>query len=169
VREGDDGSEFALVWAAHSATGRDIAVAQTDIENLIRSKGAIYAAAKVLVEKMGMSFDEIEKIYIGGGFGNYLNIGKAIRIGLLPDLPLDRFEFIGNSSLSGAKMALLSHEALVKAHEIAERMTNLELCAEPDYMREYVGALFLPHTDADLFPSVMQNLERMSPCPARSP
>lgn len=168
VREGDEGSEFVLVWAAHSVTGRDITVAQTDIENLIRSKGAIYAAAKVLVEKMGMSFDEIDKIYIGGGFGNYLNIGKAIWIGLLPDLPLDRFEFIGNSSLSGARMALLSHEALVKAHEIAERMTNLELCAEPAYMREYVGALFLPHTDADLFPSVMQNLERMSPCPARS-
>jgi uncharacterized 2Fe-2S/4Fe-4S cluster protein (DUF4445 family) len=166
VRQGEDGPEFVLVRAAHSATGREIVVAQTDLENLIRSKGAIYAAAKVLVEKMGMDFDEIEQIYIGGGFGNYLNIRKAIWIGLLPDLPLERFEFIGNSSLAGAKMALLSREAMAKAHEIAERMTNLELCAEPAYMREYVGALFLPHTDADLFPSVMQNLERMSPCPA---
>ena len=169
VKEGEDGLEFVLVWAADSGTDRDIVITQVDIENLIRSKGAIYSAAKVLVQAMGMEFGDVGKIHIGGGFGNYLNVEKAIWIGLLPDLPLERFEFIGNSSLGGARMALLSQEALEKTQEIAARMTNIELCAEPSYMEEYVGAQFLPHTDIDLFPSVMQKLEEVTACPAQSP
>jgi uncharacterized 2Fe-2S/4Fe-4S cluster protein (DUF4445 family) len=158
VREGEEGPEFVLVWAQDSGTDRDIVVTQVDIENLIRSKGSIYSAAKVLVGKMGMGPEDIGKIYIAGGFGNYLNVEKAIWIGLLPDLPPDRFEFIGNSSLAGARMALLSYDAFRKTEEIAGRMTNIELCAEPTYMGEYVGSLFLPHTNIDLFPSVKQKL-----------
>ena len=160
ARQGEDGAEFVLVRAEESGTDHDIVITQADIDNLIRSKGAIYSAAKVLPGKMGMSFEDIDKIYIAGGFGNYLNIEKAIRIGLLPDLPLDRFEFIGNSSLSGSKMTLISYEARKKAEEIAERMTNIELCAEQSYMGEYIGSLFLPHTDIDLFPTVKNRLER---------
>jgi len=168
VRAGEDGPEFVLVWSAESETGRDIAITQTDIENLVRSKGAIFSAARVLVEKMGMEFEEIDRIYIGGAFGNYLSIEKAIWIGLLPDLPLERFEFIGNSTLAGAQMALFSAEAQWKVEEIAARMTNIELCDEPSYMGEYMGSLFFPHTDIDLFPMVKQQLEEGSPCPARS-
>ncbi len=166
VRQGEDGAEFVVVPAAQSGTGRDLTVSDAGLANLIRAKAAIFSAARVLVKKMGMTFADVERIYIGGGFGNYLDIEKAVRIGLLPDLPRDRFMFIGNSSLAGAKLALLSDQARAKAQEIAARMTNLELCAEPSYMGEYVGALFLPHTDSALFPSVRLRMESPSPCPA---
>ena len=162
VRPGEDGLEYRLVAADESATGRDVVITQSDIESLIRSKGAIFSAARVLVRVMGMEFGQVEKIYIGGGFGSYMNIGKAIFIGLLPDLPEERFEFIGNSSLAGARMALLSYDALLKAKEIADRMTNVELSSEPSYMDEYMGSLFLPHTDGSLFPSVMQHLKEVT-------
>ena len=149
---------FVLATAEESATGKDVLITEVDITNLIRSKGAIYTAGKVLTDHMGMKLTDIDKIYIGGGFGNYLNIERAIWIGLLPDLPEERFEFIGNSSLTGARMALLSCDALAKAREIAEKMTYIELSVEPSYMQEYVGSLFLPHTDIDLFPTVKQTL-----------
>jgi len=162
VRAGEDGLEYQLVAADESATGRDVVITQPDIESLIRSKGAIFSAARSLVTTMGMEFDQVDKIYIGGGFGSYMNIGKAICIGLLPDLPEERFEFIGNSSLAGARMALLSYDALLKAKEIADRVTNIELSNDPSYMDEYVGSLFLPHTNGSLFPSVMQHLEEVT-------
>jgi uncharacterized 2Fe-2S/4Fe-4S cluster protein (DUF4445 family) len=158
VRHGDDGPEFVLVPSEESGTDWDIVITQPDIENLIRSKGSIYAAAKVLADYMGMPMADIDRIYIGGGFGNYLDVRKAILIGLLPDLPPERYDFIGNCSLSGARMALLSAEAFAEAREIAGRMTNIELCAEQSYMGEYVSSLFLPHTDIDLFPSVKEQL-----------
>jgi uncharacterized 2Fe-2S/4Fe-4S cluster protein (DUF4445 family) len=158
IKAMDGEMAFALATAEESATGKDVLITEVDITNLIRSKGAIYTASKVLVDRMGMKLTDLDKFYIGGGFGNYLNIEKAIWIGLLPDLPEERFEFIGNSSLTGARMALLSHDALTKAREIAEKMTYIELSAEPSYMEEYVGSLFLPHTDIDLFPTVKQAL-----------
>jgi len=107
---------------------------------------------------MGMSMADIDRIFIGGGFGNYLDIERAITIGLLPDLPAERFDFIGNSSLAGARMALLSSDAYAECEAIADRMTNIELCSEQSYMGEYVSSLFLPHTDIDLFPSVKKLL-----------
>jgi uncharacterized 2Fe-2S/4Fe-4S cluster protein (DUF4445 family) len=167
VRDGSDSREYVVVWAAESATGRDIVITQTDIQHLVRSKGAVFSAARSLVAKMGLTFDGVEKIYIAGGLGSYLDIAKAISIGLLPDLPIDRFEYIGNSSLTGARMALLSLEAADKARQIAERMTNIELCHEPAYMGEYVSALFLPHTEIELFPTVQRELEEAEKCPGR--
>jgi len=95
-----------------------------------------------------------EAVIVAGGFGNYLNIEKAIMIGLLPDLSLERFQFIGNSSLSGARMALMSNHAFEKAQDIAKRMTYLELSVRTDLMNEFIAALFLPHTNQNLFPSL---------------
>ena len=158
IRKGESGLEFVLVWAVESGTDWDIVITQADIENLIRTKGSIYSAAKVLVDKMGMAIEGIDRIFIGGGFGNYMNIEKSICIGLLPDLPVDRYEFVGNSSFAGARMTMLSQEAMHKAEKIAERMTNIDLCSEPSYMGEYVGSLFLPHTDINLFPTVKRQL-----------
>ena len=164
VKLGEDGAEFIVVPGPESGTGRDITVSQAGLANLIRAKAAVYSAARILVRKMGMEFGDIERIYIGGGFGNYLDIDKAIRIGLLPDLPRHRFTFIGNSSLAGARMVLLSREARLQAERIAARMTNIELCSEPAYMQEYIGAMFLPHTELGLFPTVRNKLEELAPC-----
>ena len=156
IRRTDDGEEFVIVRADESETGNDIVITEYDISNLIKSKGAVYAAATILAKSVGVDFNDMDRIYIAGGFGNYLNIKNAIGIGLLPDLPLERFQFIGNSSLAGARMALLSNHAFEKAHEIAQKMTYFELSVNPDFMNEFIAALFLPHTNQNLFPSVME-------------
>ena len=131
-----------------------VIVTDDDIENLKRSKGAIYSAIISLLNKVDKKLDDIKKIYIAGGFGNYLNIENAVFIGLLPDAPRDRYEFIGNSSLGGARMSLLSHDAFKKTDEIYKNITYIDLSSEPNYMDEYVASLFFPHTDMGRFPSV---------------
>ena len=147
LRKGEEGLEFVLVWADESAVDRDIVLTQPDIDNLIRSKAAVYAGAKVLLDKIGFDFESVERFYVAGGFGSYLDIGKAITIGLLPDLPKDRFEYIGNSSLAGARLCLLSEEAFREAIEIANRMTYIELSVDNTFYEQFVSELFLPHTD----------------------
>lgn len=158
IQRTDDGEEFVIVRADESETGNDIVITEYDISNLIKSKGAVYAAATILAKSVGVDFNDMDRIYIAGGFGNYLNIKNAIGTGLLPDLPLERFRFIGNSSLAGARMALLSNHAFEKAYEIAQKMTYFELSVNPDFMNEFIAALFLPHTDQQLFPSVMESI-----------
>jgi uncharacterized 2Fe-2S/4Fe-4S cluster protein (DUF4445 family) len=154
VRETAEGQEFIVARAGESEGGKDIVITEYDIDNLIKSKGAVYAAATVLTKSVGIDFQSLDRVFVAGGFGNYLNIEKAIMIGLLPDLPLERFQFIGNSSLSGARMALMSNHAFEKAQEIAKRMTYFELSVNQDFMNEFIAALFLPHTNQNLFPSL---------------
>jgi uncharacterized 2Fe-2S/4Fe-4S cluster protein (DUF4445 family) len=132
-----------------------IVITEDDIENLKRSKGAIYSAIIALLNKVEKNLEDVKKIYIAGGFGNYLNIENAIFIGLLPDTERKRYEFIGNSSLAGARMSLLSHDAFRKTGEIYKNITYIDLSVENNYMDEYVASLFFPHTDfARRFPSV---------------
>lgn len=154
LRETDSGREFVLAFAEQTGIMRDIVISEADIENLIRSKGAIFAAAAVLLRHMNFDFSNLDRIYIAGGFGNYLDIRKAIFIGLLPDLPLEKFKFIGNSSVTGAREALLYYDALDKVNNVAEKMTYVELSVDNAFMDEYTKALFLPHTDMDKFPTV---------------
>lgn len=151
------GKEFVLVPKKDADVEHDIVITEADIENLKRSKGAIYAAASVLLKKLNLKFKDIKQFYIAGGFGTYLDIDKAVTIGLLPDLDRKRFVFIGNSSLVGSREILLSYEAKQEAEKIAKKMTYVELSVEPGYMDEYVSALFLPHTDLTRFPSVKVN------------
>jgi uncharacterized 2Fe-2S/4Fe-4S cluster protein (DUF4445 family) len=146
IRKAPAGYEFAVAG--------NIVITEDDIENLKRSKGAIYSAIISLLNKMEKKLNDIKKIYIAGGFGNYLNIENAIFIGLLPDADRSRYEFIGNSSLAGARMSLLSCDALAEASRIYKNITYVDLSSEPDYMDEYVAALFFPHTDTARFPSV---------------
>jgi uncharacterized 2Fe-2S/4Fe-4S cluster protein (DUF4445 family) len=156
VREGEEGWEFVLAADGETETGKGIVITETDIGNLVKSKGAILAAMRVLLKSVGLSFGDLEQIFVAGGFGNYLNLEKAIFIGLLPDVPLDKIRFIGNSSLTGARMALLSRHAYDRACTLARQMTYFELSVSPDFMDEFVAALFIPHTDMDLFPSVRE-------------
>lgn len=154
IREGDSGLEFVLAFKEQSGIDQDIVITEADIENLKRSKGSIYAATSVLVHKLGLEFEDIKRIYIAGGFGTYLDVENAITIGLLPDLPRERFNFVGNSSLIGAREILFSYETMKKAEEIARRMTYIELSVEPRYMDEYIASLFFPHTDKRRFTTV---------------
>jgi uncharacterized 2Fe-2S/4Fe-4S cluster protein (DUF4445 family) len=140
-------ASYRLVAAADSATGCEITVDEQDIENIVRSKAAIYAACSLMLAQAGLTFFDVQRIYIAGSFGRSLDLDAAIGIGLLPNLPKDRFSFIGNASLKGATMALISHTHRERLHEIARRMTYLELATTPAYMDQYTAALFLPHTD----------------------
>ncbi|MGD2126968.1 MAG: ASKHA domain-containing protein [Desulfobacteraceae bacterium] len=150
----DDVPQYVIAQTDETETGEPIVFTESDINNLMKSKGSVFAAIKSLVDYIGLSFDQLETFYVAGGFGNYLNIPKAIAIGLLPDIPHERIKFIGNSSLAGARLALVSEEAFEKCINISRSMTNIELSTYQPYMDEYIAALFLPHTDRKLFPSV---------------
>ena len=154
IRKTELGREFVVVFKKDAQSNSDIVIDEADIENLKRSKAAIYAAVSILVRHMDLDFIQIKKIFIAGGFGTSLDVDSAVSIGLLPDLERSRFIFVGNSSLKGARQMLLSYEARERANEIAKKMTYFELSVEAGYMDEYMAALFFPHTDLDKFPSL---------------
>ncbi len=154
VRKGFEGPEFLFF----SDNQRDIVLTGVDIENIIRSKAAIYAGISLLLRKVGLTIHDIENVCIAGGFGNYLNVDKAITIGMLPDIPREKYRFLGNTSIAGAYLCLLSEGMRKEAEEIARKMTNIELSVSRRFMDEYMSALFLPHTDIGLFPTVAKLL-----------
>jgi len=150
----DNDPRYILALSEETETGEPITISESEIGNLIKSKGAVFAAMKSLVDYVGLTFDQLNTIYIAGGFGSSLDIPKAIAIGLLPDIDPEKIQFIGNSSVMGARMALLSAPAFEKAINIAKKTTNIELSNYLPFMDEFIAALFLPHTDTILFPSV---------------
>jgi uncharacterized 2Fe-2S/4Fe-4S cluster protein (DUF4445 family) len=154
IRDGFEGPEFLF----YSDGRRDIVLTEVDIENIMRAKAAIYAGISVLLKKVDLTLDDIERVYIAGGFGNYLNVEKAITIGMLPDISREKFLFLGNTSIAGAYLCLLSDKMREEAEEIALKMTNIELSVSRRFMDEYMSALFLPHTDISLFPTVSELL-----------
>lgn len=154
IRQAGTGKEFVVCFKDETDCATDIVINEADIENLKRSKGAIYSATAILVKHLGLKFSSIAKIFIAGGFGTYLDIEKAIKIGLLPDIERSKFSFIGNSALAGARQILLSSEAMAMADRLATKITYFELSVDPGYMDEYSQALFFPHTDLTKFPTV---------------
>jgi len=156
LQKNDAGEKaFILFPGEQTALGRDIALTEADISNLIRSKGSVYMAAECLLDHVGLTFHDVRNVYIAGGFGNHLGVEQAIRIGLLPDLERSIFQVVGNGSVLGAKMVMLSEHALKYIQDnIASAMTYVELSTSHKYMNEYTSCLFLPHTDIERFPSV---------------
>jgi len=160
IRERDGQSEFVMVPGSETETGKDIVITQPDIENLLRAKAAIYAGANILVKSLGLEFGDFERILIAGGFGSYLDRRKTQILGLIPDIPLERIQFVGNTAIIGAKMALLSRGALDTCHRIAESVTYIDLISYPNYYDEFIAAMFLPHTDLERFPTITQELSQ---------
>ena len=160
VRRGEHGLEFVIAWRVESAINKEIVITEVDLDNLIRAKAAIYAGFATLLSHMGMGFDAVEKLYIAGGFGRYIDVERAITIGMLPDLPVEKFQFLGNTSIMGAYYGLLCDRLRHEAEEIAKRMTYVELSVSHSFMDEYMQALFLPHTDLNAFPTVKRELEK---------
>jgi uncharacterized 2Fe-2S/4Fe-4S cluster protein (DUF4445 family) len=153
LRTTSDDKEFVLAWADQAGGGKDVVITENDVKNTIRAKGAIYAGIRTLLNMVSVEMEMISRIVIAGGFGNYLNVQDSVQIGLLPDLDEELYEFIGNASIKGARLALLSKDAWREAKELGQKMTYVELSVGPTFMDEYVSALFLPHTDFSLFPS----------------
>ena len=161
VREGNDGLEYVLAWADDTQIGRDLVITEVDIDNLIRAKGAMYAGYVTLLNEVGLTMAELEEVIIAGGFGNYINIEKSITIGLLPDLPLNKFKFIGNGSLLGARLICFSNILRTEIKRIFNKVTNIELSENINFMNNYIAALFLPHTEKVLFPRVYERISCM--------
>lgn len=147
---------YVLAFAEESATERNVTINTVDIDNFIRAKGAIFSAICTLMSSLDMDVSCIEQMYVAGGIGSGINMRNAVNIGMFPDIELDRFHYIGNSSLTGAYAMALSAHAEEKVMELAQSMTYLELSTTPGYMDEFVAACFLPHTNAALFPSCNQ-------------
>ena len=154
VRPGRDGWEYVVIEAKSTAIDQDIVFTEADIENLIRAKGAMFAGYFTLLESVGMGFEDLERVILAGNFGSYLDLDQAITIGLLPDIPRDRFFFAGNTSLLGARASAISLPVTRELHKVAKMMTHFDLSSNPRFMDHYVSSLFLPHTDQNLFPSV---------------
>ena len=147
-------ARYLLVPAKESATGKPISISETDIENVIRAKAAIYSAAALMLARIGLGFEDLDAVYIAGSFGRFLDLEQAATIGMVPDIPREKYRYLGNASLTGSYMGLVSRTHRQRQLDIARRMTNIELSTIPEYMDQYTAALFLPHTDADRFPTI---------------
>jgi uncharacterized 2Fe-2S/4Fe-4S cluster protein (DUF4445 family) len=160
IRERRGVVEYVLAWKDNTQIDRDISLTEIDIENLIRAKGAIYSGCMTLLEEVGMDIEAVERIFLAGGFGSYVDLEKAMVIGLLPEIDPERVTFIGNASLMGAKMSSLTNRIRQDVVRVTRMMTNFELSETASYMNHYVAALFLPHTDLNRFPKLKQRLRR---------
>ena len=149
---------YIIATPEESETGREVAINEVDIDNFIRAKGAIYSGIDTLLQSVDMTPECIDRICVAGGIGSGINMKNAISIGMLPDVELEKYSYIGNSSLTGAYAMVMSELAVEKCHEVGANMTYLELSTYPGYMDSFVAACFLPHTDASLFPSCVQEM-----------
>ncbi len=158
LRDAHGMGRYVLAFAEESETGREVSLNEVDIDNFIRAKGAIFSAIDTLLQSVDMTVDMIDKVYVAGGIGSGINMHNAVNIGMLPDVELEKFQYIGNSSLTGAYAMVVSDEANAKCAEVAANMTYLELSTYPGYMDSFVAACFLPHTDRSLFPNSIQEM-----------
>jgi uncharacterized 2Fe-2S/4Fe-4S cluster protein (DUF4445 family) len=154
IRSGEHGPEYVIVWGGDTEHGKEITVTVVDIDNLKRAKAAIYAGFTVLAQSVGVPLELVDQVLIGGSFGKYINVEKAVQIGLLPDMPWERFQFLGNTSVQGAYYALLDWRNRQRVSDIAASMTYIELSADNSFYEAFMSAMFLPHTDLESFPSV---------------
>ena len=159
VRKSNHVWEYVIAWKDETQIDRDIVLTEPDLDNLIRAKGAIYSGCMTLLEEVGLSMAEVEHIILAGGFGSYIDLEKAMVLGLLPEVDPERVTFIGNGSLMGARMSSLTNKIRQDVVSVTQRMTNFELSETPSYMDNYIAAMFLPHTEIEKFPRLQARLK----------
>ena len=159
IRHVDGVYEYVLAWKHEAQIDRDIVLTEIDIGNLIRAKGAIYSGCQTLLDEVGLSISSLDRIILAGGFGSHVDIDKSMTIGLLPEIDPEKITYIGNGSLMGARICCLTNRIRKDVVEVMKKMTNFELSETPSYMNRYIAALFLPHTDLNLFPKLKERLK----------
>jgi uncharacterized 2Fe-2S/4Fe-4S cluster protein (DUF4445 family) len=159
LRKGEHGNEYVVARGNETDNGSDIVITSVDIDNLLRAKAAIFAGFDVLSKQVEVPLDTIETLLVGGSFGRYINIEKAVQIGLLPDMPWERIRFLGNTAVRGAYLALIDRQMRQRLDQIAGKMTYIELSADNSFYHAFMSALFLPHTDLARFPTVAAELK----------
>jgi uncharacterized 2Fe-2S/4Fe-4S cluster protein (DUF4445 family) len=157
LREMDGARGVMIVESEASGNGRELVIRQSDLDRLLRSKAAMHAILTTVVNTVGIGFEDISTFWIAGTFGSYIDPESAVTIGMLPDLPRDRYRSIGNTSLEGAALALVSRSSLEWLRKIHERVTYMELNVNQQFMELFSAARFLPHTDSSLFPSITRD------------
>ena len=153
---------YILAFEEEAGSVKDVEITEVDIDNFIRAKGAIFSAIRTMLTSLDFDVSMIDDVYVAGGIGSGINMQNAVNIGMFPDIPIEKFHYIGNSSLTGAYLMLLSTPAEKKTYELAANMTYMELSTVPIYMDEFVGACFIPHTDTSMFPTVMEEVQNRS-------
>jgi uncharacterized 2Fe-2S/4Fe-4S cluster protein (DUF4445 family) len=156
TRDAHGMGRYILATAEESDTGREVSINEVDIDNFIRAKGAIFSAIDTMLSSVDMPVEIIDRVYVAGGIGSGINMKNAVSIGMLPDVELEKYSYIGNSSLTGAYAMVLGDAANAKCAEVGANMTYLELSTYPGYMDSFVAACFIPHTDRSLFPNSIQ-------------
>lgn len=151
---------YVLAFRKDAGSVKDVEITEVDIDNFIRAKGAIFSGINIMLSSLDFDVSMVDRVFVAGGIGSGINMKNAVMIGMLPDIPLEKYHYIGNSSLSGAYACLLSQQATEKVVEIGRNMTYVELSTDPNYMGEFVAACFLPHTNADLFPTTQEAMNR---------
>ena len=144
---------YILAFEEEAGSVKDVEITEVDIDNFIRAKGAIFSAIRTMLTSLDFDVSMIDDVYVAGGIGSGINMANAINIGMFPDIPVEMYHYVGNTSLAGAYAMLCSTESERKVYDLAANMTYIELSTIPQYMDEFVGACFLPHTDASLFPN----------------
>jgi len=165
LRDGRSGAEYVLAWRDETGGEADLVINEVDIENFLRAKAAIYAGVKTLLGEVGLAITDLEQIILAGAFGSYIDLDHAMTVGLLPEVEPAKIKYVGNGSLMGARMSALSNHIRQDVRDVVHRMTSFELSEVTSFKDHYVGSLFLPHTDWDLFPRARARLVRRSDTP----
>ncbi|MBR6801043.1 MAG: DUF4445 domain-containing protein [Eubacteriaceae bacterium] len=162
IQNPDSGEDELAVIYAYEEDGDPIFFSQTDIENFIQTKAAAHTMVASLLEYMHLTLNDIHKFYLAGAFGTYVDLESAITIGLYPDIPRDRYVALGNSSLEGAKRVLLDTESTVRMKYFTDNMTYVQFGEVAMFVQNMMAAQFLPHTDTNLYPTVMERYNKMN-------
>jgi len=160
LRRNENSVEFVIAWRDETLNAYDIVVTQNDIREIQLAKAAIYTGASILMKHRKIQPGDIQKVYLAGAFGNYVDPQNAKIIGMYPDVPLERVEFVGNTAGSGARIVLLSVDARRTAEEMAKKIEYVELGADLNFQNEFLKATYLPHREPDRFPNVMTMLRK---------
>jgi uncharacterized 2Fe-2S/4Fe-4S cluster protein (DUF4445 family) len=161
IREGRNGFEYVLAWAGEAGGEVDIVINEVDVENFIRAKAAIYAGCKTLVEEVGLQITDLEQIILAGAFGSFIDLDSAMTVGLLPEVNPEKVLYVGNGSILGSWMSALSNHIRRDVVEVVRKMTSFELSEVTKFKDQFIGSLFLPHTDISLFPAVGRRLSSL--------
>ncbi|HEB30826.1 MAG TPA: DUF4445 domain-containing protein [Spirochaetes bacterium] len=137
-------TSFILVPGSKSQTGNDILITQKDVRETQLAKGAIFAGYQILKSILCVTDDDIQEVLLAGAFGNYIRKEQAKWTGLLPDIPSEKIQFIGNAAGTGAKMVLLSKELRAEAAEISRNTEYIELAVSLDFQKVFTDSMFFP-------------------------
>jgi len=154
IQAGGDARGYMVVAADEGKSQKDIVVDELDIGNLLRAKGAMYTALTLITERLGVGFNDLETFFVTGSFGEHIDPEHAVTIGMLPDIPRGKFRVLENGAGLGACMLLRSFRLREEIESIRRKTTYLQLTTDNEFMHRLNAAIFIPHTNRELFPSV---------------